>query len=130
MEKEKAQEVQKKILLVEDNPAIMKIMRKTLEAAGYQVLEAPDGKTAVARMVEMPDLVLQDLILPDISGYDLVIKLRARSENETLPVLALSGFLARPEGPWDTSAGFDALLVKPVSNAELLAAVKTFLEHS
>lgn len=129
MGKDRADEDPRKILLVEDNPAIVKIMRKTLEAAGYQVLDAPDGRTAVALMAEKPDLILQDLILPDISGYDLVGKLRARSEDEKLPVLALSGFLARPEGPWDTSAGFDALLVKPVSNVELLETVRTFLSR-
>ncbi len=124
---EKSEKIQYKILVVEDNPSVLKVLKKTLDLAGYQVLEAADGKSAVERMAENPDLVIQDLILPDISGYDLVSKLKARSEKEKLPVLALSGFLARPNEAWDTSAGFDALLVKPVGNTELLQAVKAHL---
>jgi two-component system, OmpR family, KDP operon response regulator KdpE len=117
----------KKILIVDDNTALRKITRKILEKAGYEVLEAPDGATAVVLMKEKPDLVLQDLILPDITGYDLVHKLRARSENPHLPVLAFSGFLDKPDTPWDTSGGFNALLPKPVQAAELLEALKANL---
>lgn len=117
-----------KILVVDDDPAIRKVFRRALEMAGYQVLEAGDGKSAVALMAEGPDLVLQDLILPDITGYDLVVKLRARSEEKPVPILALSGFLAQPDEPWDTSAGFDALLVKPIGPSDLVKVVKEWLE--
>lgn len=117
-----------KILIVDDDASVRKVMRRALEEAGYLVSEAADGKSALALMAERPDLVLQDLILPDITGYDLVAKLRARSEDKPVPILALSGFLARPEEPWDTSAGFDALLVKPVSPSELVETAKKWLE--
>ncbi len=117
----------KKILLIDDDPAIRKLIRKILETAGFEVLEAPNGGTAILLMKENPDLVLQDLILPDITGYDLVQKLRAVSENPKVPILALSGFLERPDSPWDTSGGFNALLVKPVPAAVLLDAIMTNL---
>lgn len=117
----------KKILIVDDNEGIRKITRKFLEAAGYEVLEALDGKTAVDRMGEGPDLVLQDLVLPDITGYDLVYKLRACAGDRELPILAFSSFLERPEGEWDTSAGFNALVVKPVRSEDLLEAVHKYL---
>lgn len=116
-----------KILVVDDDPAVRKVTRRALEGAGYLVLEAGDGKSAVALMAEGPDLVLQDLILPDITGYDLVSKLRTHSEEKPIPILALSGFLAQPDEPWDTSAGFDALLVKPISPSELVKAVRDWL---
>lgn len=116
-----------KILIVDDDLAVSKITRRILESAGYTVLEAHNGKTAAELMTQKPDLVLQDLILPDITGYDLVSKLRARAEDESLPVLALSGFMAQPDEPWDTSGGFDALLVKPVSREVLLETVKNYL---
>jgi CheY-like chemotaxis protein len=117
----------KKILIVDDNSAFRKITRKILEMSGYKVLEASDGAAAVSLMIEKPDLILQDLILPDITGYDLVHKLRARSDNPFLPILAFSGFLEKQDTPWDTSSGFNALLSKPVQSAELLEAVKTNL---
>jgi CheY-like chemotaxis protein len=118
-----------KILLVDDNSELRKITRKILETAGYEVLEAPNGAAAVILMKEKPDLVIQDLVLPDITGYDLVFKLRALSENTQLPVLAFSSFLEKQDGPWDTSNGFNALLTKPVQTAELLEALKIHLAH-
>ncbi|HTC21118.1 MAG TPA: response regulator, partial [bacterium] len=93
----------KTILVVEDDPSILKVLRRILETEGYRVLGAGNGKDAVALMTEKPDLVLQDLVLPDITGYDLVSKLRAHSEDASLPILALSGYMEKPDGPWDTS---------------------------
>jgi CheY-like chemotaxis protein len=117
----------KTILVVEDDPSILKVLRRILETEGYRVLGAGNGKDAVALMTEKPDLVLQDLVLPDITGYDLVSKLRAHSEDASLPILALSGYMEKPDGPWDTSAGFNALLVKPIPAPELISAVKKHL---
>jgi CheY-like chemotaxis protein len=127
MEKSEPSKHPKKILIVDDNASLRKITRKILEATGYVVFEAQDGATAVVLMKEKPDMVIQDLILPDITGYDLVDKLRAVSENPRLPILAFSSFLEQPESPWDTSSGFNALLVKPVQSADLLAAVQKHL---
>ena len=112
---------------MDDNSPLRHITRKILEKAGYVVLEAPDGAAAALLMKEQPDMVLLDLILPDITGYDLVYKLRAIFVNPLLPVLAFTGFLEKPDVPWDTSAGFNALLVKPVQPDELLKTVKTHL---
>ncbi len=117
----------KTILIVDDNSALRKITRKILEKEGYDVLEAPDGATALALMREKPLLVLQDLVLPDITGYDLVHKLRAAAENPLLPVLAFTSFLEKQDRPWDPSSGFNALLAKPVQAVELLEAVKKHL---
>ncbi|HUO56949.1 MAG TPA: response regulator [bacterium] len=117
-----------KILVVDDDPQVAKVIRKALESAGYQVLEAAHGKAAVELMAQKPDLVLQDLVLPDITGYDLVAKLRFRTQEKPIPFLALSGYMAMPEEPWDTGHGFDALVVKPVSPSELVKTVKTWLE--
>ena len=114
--------------MVDDDPAVLKVLKRALESAGFQVLEAGDGKTAVARMEEKPDLVIQDLILKDITGYDLVSKLRARAQDTKVPFLALSGYMAMPDTPWDTSAGFDALLVKPIKPGELVETVRQWLE--
>jgi CheY-like chemotaxis protein len=131
MEEARIDHERKKILIVDDNAPLRKITRKILENAGYDVLEAPDGATAVTVMIkEKPDMVLQDLVLPDITGYDLVIKLRAKSENPLLPILAYTSFLEKQDAPWDTSEGFNALLVKPLQAADLLEAVKIHLSKT
>ncbi len=117
----------KKILIVDDNSSLRKITRKILENAGYEVLEAQDGATAVTLMKEKPDIVLQDLILPDITGYDLVHKLRAAAENPLLPILAFTSFLEKQDTPWDPSSGFNALLAKPLQAIELLETVDKYL---
>jgi two-component system, OmpR family, KDP operon response regulator KdpE len=116
-----------KILVVDDDPAVLKVIRKSLEDVGYQVLEARDGKTALELLAHGPVMVLQDLILPDIAGYDLVAKLRARTQEKPISILALSGYLETPEAPWDTSAGFDGFLHKPFTPAKLVEAVKALL---
>jgi CheY-like chemotaxis protein len=127
MEKNEPNQGLKKILIVDDNSSLRMITRKILEKGGYEVLEAPNGATAVVLMQEKPDLILQDLVLPDITGYDLVDKLRAVSENPLLPILAFSSFLEKSDSPWDPSSGFNALLVKPIQSAELLETVKKYL---
>jgi two-component system, OmpR family, KDP operon response regulator KdpE len=116
-----------KILVIDDDPAVLKVVRRALESAGFQVLEASNGKAALELMDEKPNLVLQDLVLKDIAGYDLVANLRARLEENPIPIIALSGYLAMPAEPWDTSAGFDAFLVKPLMPSELVETVKTWL---
>src|SRR4051812_37562250 len=60
------------ILLVEDNPTTRKLVRFALQKKGFAVLEAPDGRSALALMAQKPDLVLQDIILPDMDGFALV----------------------------------------------------------
>jgi two-component system, OmpR family, KDP operon response regulator KdpE len=118
----------KRIMIVDDNASLRKITRKILETAGYEVLESPDGATAVALMMkEKLDMVIQDLLLPDITGYDLVLKLRAKSDNPDLPILAFTSFLEQQDEPWDTQSGFTALLVKPLQSEDLLAAVTTYM---
>jgi len=130
MEEGGINDVRKKILIVDDDAPLRKITRKILENAGYEVLEAPDGATAVAVMIEeKPDMILQDLILPDITGYDLVSKLRAKSENPLVPILAFTSFLEKQDTPWDTSDGFNALLTKPMEAAALLEAVKIHMSN-
>ena len=103
-----------RILVVEDNPATLKMLRVALEAQGYSVVTTPDARTALdAASRSLPDLVLQDLTLPDMDGAELIRHLRALPGGAELPILALSGYLGRLEEAWTGEAGFTALLVKP-----------------
>src|SRR5580765_8400540 len=118
------------ILVVEDNPATLKILRGALEAEGYSVESAPDARTAlVAAARSLPDLVLQDLIPPDMDGFELLRHLRALPGGAELPILALSGFLDRLEEAWTVEAGFTALLVKPIPPGQLLEVIRPYLSR-
>jgi PAS domain S-box-containing protein len=119
-----------RILVVEDNPATLKMLRFVLEADGYAVAAAPDARTALADAAAiLPDLVLQDLILPDMDGFELVRHLRALPGGAEMPILALSGFLGRLEEARSTEAGFTALLVKPILPSQLLESIRPYLRR-
>jgi two-component system, OmpR family, KDP operon response regulator KdpE len=77
-----------KVLVVDDEPPIRKLLRMGLTVQGYQILEAPNGKTALELLSQGPDLVILDLGLPDIQGHELLRMIRARNEN--VPVVVLS----------------------------------------
>jgi diguanylate cyclase (GGDEF)-like protein len=117
-----------KILLVEDNPVSRKVVRVALETDGYRVVEAPDGKTAITMMVEEnPDLVLQDLLLPDFNGFDLVSELRALRKDEQVPILALTGLIEKTDAMRVADAPFTDYLFKPVAPSHLLSVVRGHL---
>jgi PAS domain S-box-containing protein len=119
------------ILVVEDNPITRKMLRITLESEGYVTREASDARTALAMAAESwPDLVLQDLILPDMDGLELLRQLRAMPGGSELPILALSGFLSRLEESPTGAAGFTALLVKPIESPRLVEAIGRYLPRA
>jgi two-component system NtrC family sensor kinase len=120
-----------KILVVEDNEITRKLLRVTLRTASYDMLEAPDGRSALALAArERPDLVLQDLKLPDMDGVDLVRRLRELPGFADLPVLAVSGFISRMDEARAVGGLFDEFLVKPVQPSELIRVLEAHLPRS
>jgi PAS domain S-box-containing protein len=121
-----------RILVVEDNPTTRKMVRVALESHGYAVIEAADCRTALDQARERrPDLILQDLILPDMDGFELLRRLRELPEGEEIPILCLSGFVSRLDEARAMRAlhgGFAAVLVKPVDPIQLLEIVRIHLE--
>jgi two-component system, cell cycle sensor histidine kinase and response regulator CckA len=119
------------VLVIEDNPITRKVARLTLGNAGFNVLEAGTGGEALAMVPEkLPDLILQDLLLPDMDGLELIGRLRALPESESLPIIAFSGFLSRLEYGRAAAAGFSDFLAKPVEPSRLLQTVRAHLpEH-
>ncbi|HKE16006.1 MAG TPA: response regulator [Kofleriaceae bacterium] len=117
------------ILVVEDNPITRKMLRVALESEGYTVVEAADGRAAIAEADRCrPALVLQDLILPDMNGFELVRQLRALPATCDTPIFALSGFLGRIEEARTAQAGFTAVLVKPIEPSRLLEAIQAHVK--
>ncbi len=77
-----------KILVIDDEPPIRKLLRMGLSTQGYEILDAPNGKTALELLAENPDLVILDLGLPDIPGHELLRMIRGR--NDAVPIIVLS----------------------------------------
>ncbi len=116
------------ILIVEDDPSIRKLVRVNLVKRGYTVIEAEDSHQAMARFqAETVDLVLLDMVLPGLSGVDVCLWIRARSD---VPIIVLS---ARSEEDLKVAAldaGADDYVTKPFGQEELLARVRAFLRRS
>jgi two-component system KDP operon response regulator KdpE len=116
------------ILLVEDDPAVRRVLATSLPAHGYRVLEAGDGATAVRFASErVPDLVLLDLRLPDMDGIDVTKKLRAWSP---VPIVVLSAVGQERDKVAALDAGADDFVTKPFGFPELLARVRVALRHA
>ena len=119
------------ILVVEDNLITQKMMVVTLRAEAYRVIGAADGRTALAQVVaEEPDLILQDLILPDMDGIELAKRIRELDAGRDVPIIALSGLASKLEEAQAASANFARLLFKPVETAKLIAEIRAILPVS
>jgi signal transduction histidine kinase/CheY-like chemotaxis protein len=120
--------VKSTILLVEDNPVTTKLVRFALERKGYQVLAAGTGRMAL-KVLESArvDLVLQDLVLPDMDGFELAAQLRGRLNTPHVPLLAFTGLLSKLDESRIAAVGFDDVVVKPIEPSRLVQIVKAFL---
>ena len=116
-----------KVLVVDDEPPIRKLLRMGLTAQGYEVLDAPNGKTALELLDEKPDLVILDLGLPDIDGLELLRRIRRRQEGLPVVVLSSRGDEAGKVAALDLGA--DDYVTKPFGMDELLARMRAALRH-
>jgi two-component system KDP operon response regulator KdpE len=116
-----------KVLVVDDEPPIRKLLRMGLATQSYQVLEAPNGKTALELMSEQPDLVILDLGLPDIAGHELLRQIR--SKNESVPIVVLSSRGDEAGKVQALDLGADDYVTKPFGMDELLARMRAALRH-
>ena len=116
-----------KVLVIDDEPPIRKLLRMGLTTQGYEVVEAPNGKSAVALLEEHPDLVILDLGLPDMQGHELLRMIRARNENVPIVVLSSRGDEAGKVQALDFGA--DDYVTKPFGMEELLARMRAALRH-
>ena len=116
-----------KVLVIDDEPPIRKLLKMGLSTQGYQVLEAPNGKTALEALAQKPDLVILDLGLPDIGGHDLLRTIRAR--NESVPIMVLSSRGDEAGKVQALDLGADDYVTKPFGMEELLARMRAALRH-
>ena len=116
------------ILIIDDDPKLIDMLRRTLAYEGYRVLTAVDGHEALAKaQVERPDLIVLDWLMPGLDGIEVTRRLRAADATPILMLTARDAVEDRVEG---LDAGADDYLVKPFAPAELLARIRALLRRA
>ncbi len=117
-----------RILVVEDTEDNRQILRDLLSAAGYDLLEAVDGESGVAMATrEKPDLILMDIQLPAIDGYEATRRIKADPALRHIPVIAVTSYALSGDEEKTRAAGCDGYIAKPFSPRQLLGKVREFL---
>ena len=116
-----------KVLVIDDEPPIRKLLRMGLSTQGYEILEAPSGKVALELLAQNPALVILDLGLPDIQGHELLRTIRSR--NEAVPIVVLSSREDEAGKVQALDLGADDYITKPFGMDELLARLRAALRH-
>ena len=119
----------KTVLIVEDERAIVEILKFNLKREGYETLEALDGQTGLQlAQTEDPDLILLDVMLPKMNGFDICKTLRA--ENRTTPIIMLTAREEEMDKVFGLETGADDYMTKPFSMKELMARVKANIRRT
>ncbi len=121
----------KKILIVDDEPGLIDIVRVNLEWEGYRVLEAASGPEGLERAIEeQPDLVILDLMMPQMSGWDVLEEMQANPQTAGLPVIMLTVVADDESMAHGLEKGVVAYVTKPFVPADLIKVVKRVLGES
>ncbi len=120
---------QKKILAVDDERHIVRLVQVNLERAGYQVLTAFDGKEALKKVEsDKPDLIVLDVMMPHMDGFEVLKRLRATDSTKDIPVVMLTAKAQDADVFRGWASGVDCYLTKPFNPIELLTFVKRIFE--
>ncbi len=118
----------KTILVIEDQEDNRRIMRDLLTSAGFEVIEAVNGAEGVtAAETHRPDLILMDIQLPVMDGYEATRQIRAKPALQKIPIIAVTSYALSGDDAKAFEVGCDAYVAKPFSPRELLAKVREFL---
>jgi two-component system cell cycle response regulator DivK len=121
----------KRILVVEDTEDNRKIVRDLLTSVGYELVEAVDGGEGVAMaQSERPDLILMDIQLPVIDGYEATRRIRAIPELAAVPIIAVTSYALSGDEAKTREAGCTGYVAKPFSPRQLLAKIREFLPEA
>src|SRR5215467_3173425 len=120
-----------KILVIDDNDALRYAVVRSLREAGFQIAEAATGAEGLRLAAESPDLILLDVNLPDMSGFEVCKQIKGSPRTSHIPVLHISSTFVDPEfRVRGLQGGADAYLAEPIDRAELIATVKALLRLS
>ena len=117
-----------KILVVEDNEANQELITRFLRREGFQVIQAADGVTGVAlAQSQVPDLILMDLSLPELDGWEATRQIRANPVTATIPIMALTAHAFAEEVKEALQAGCNQYETKPIVYRRLIKKIRTML---
>ena len=120
----------KRILVVEDNKLDMRLLKDILEGSGYETLQAADGLEAIdLAFASLPDLILLDIQLPEISGLEVSRRLKGDDRSRRIPIVAVTAFAMGWHEREALDSGCDAYISKPISVLGFLNTVKSFLSR-
>lgn len=122
--------MKKVILIVEDDPNSLKLFRDLLKASGYASLEATNGKKAVELAREKkPDLILMDIQMPVVDGFEATKILKAGAETRNIPIIALTSYAMKEDEEKIRKAGCDGYITKPIDTRGFLKTVSELLHY-
>ena len=117
------------ILIVEDDPKNLKLIRDLLQIRGYTTLEATDGKQGVdMARAKMPDLILMDIQMPLMDGFEAISILKADPVTKSIPIIALTAFAMQGDREKCMEAGCNDYITKPLDTRAFVTKVKEYLE--
>jgi DNA-binding response OmpR family regulator len=120
----------KKILVIEDDPPTLRLIRYTLECEGYQVPTATNGLAGIKKAKsEEPDLIILDVMLPGIDGFEICHRLRAQPQTAQLPILMVSAKAQEIDKATGLKIGANDYITKPWNRIELVTKIATMLER-
>ncbi|MBW4573706.1 MAG: response regulator [Aphanothece sp. CMT-3BRIN-NPC111] len=115
-----------KVLVVEDTPSELELVSKFLGDNGYSVISATDAKVGLAKALEQkPDVVVTDVVMPGMSGFELCRSLKNNPETKKLPIIVCSSKNQEIDRLWAMKQGADVYLIKPFTSEQLIRAVKS-----
>ena len=120
-----ADRASKKVLVVEDNELNMKLFCDLLDAYGFEAIKSPDGLRAIdIARAEQPDLIIMDILLPDVSGLDLTRWIKDDETIAGIPIMAVTAFAMRQDEQHVREAGCEAYMSKPIQMGPFIKTVQ------
>jgi DNA-binding response OmpR family regulator len=118
----------KKILVVDDEPAIVKMLESRLRNRGYEVTVASDGKSCLKKAIEeRPDLILLDIVMPELNGFEVTKRLKQNANTKDIPVIMLTVLAERSDVSKGLEEGARCFITKPFNAADLLLEIDAAL---
>jgi twitching motility two-component system response regulator PilH len=120
-----------KILIVDDSPTELHVLSQMLDKGGYETVTAEDGEEGIEKAkAEQPDLILMDVVMPGLNGFQATRKLSRDAATKHIPVVIVTTKDQDTDREWGMRQGARDYMVKPVKNTELLAKVSSLLEQA
>jgi two-component system cell cycle response regulator DivK len=118
-----------KILIVDDNQDSRELAVKVLKNRGYQMIEASDGEEALEKaLAEKPDLILMDISIPKINGYEVTRRLKSQADFKATPIIALTAHAMKGDKEKALESGCDGYISKPINVHELPDQIKSYMK--